>query len=709
MRIFLLLVLAALARAFLWPWEDDLSPSSLLLAPATSSTTHSSAFSSSASDDSSSSDSSASTTDDASASSTADASASTAGSSTETFGGDGKEYVPQETLCPENSVLREATALSDQEKAYIANRQQVTNENLSDFLSSVANLTDFDADKFISGASKNITIGLAFSGGGYRAMLCGAGEVLALDNRFLELTTSGLGGLLQSASYITGLSGGSWLVGTLVLNDWISVGDILSTDTIWDLEDLIFNPSGINLIETVSYYNELREAVSAKDDAGFDTSITDVWGRALSYQFFDVQTTYNGGENVTWLSVRNQAAFQNYLMPFPIVVADGRSPGTLIINENSTVFEFTPYELGSWDPSLNTFIELEYLGTSLDNGTPNGSCVSNFDNAGFILGTSLSLFNQALLRVELSSSLNWAVKKVLEMILEPFSTLETDIAVYEPNPFYNSEYADLESITSNATLHLVDGGEDLQNVPLYPLIQTARGVDIIFAYDNSADTDLNWPNGTSLVHTYGRQFSSQGKGTPFPYVPSVETFVSEGYDQRPVFFGCSAANLSALVDYHGGDLNTTDVPLVVYIPNSYHLYEANISTYQMSYDDDERDSVVQNGFEVLTRGNFTQDSAWATCVGCAIIRREQERMGEEQLDECKQCFADYCWDGDYGESATLTVDLSSLSLSAALTLLSLKAGSSSATATAASTTSLTSKRSGAGRVVPGWLMVLALL
>ena len=57
-------------------------------------------------------------------------------------------------------------------------------------------------------------------------------------------------------------------------------------------------------------------------------------------------------------------------MPYPIVVANGRTPHTLIINENSTVFEISPYELGSWDPSLRSFVMLNILVQQLVMETP---------------------------------------------------------------------------------------------------------------------------------------------------------------------------------------------------------------------------------------------------------------------------------------------------------------------------------------------------
>ena len=82
------------------------------------------------------------------------------------------------------------------------------------------NITGFDVGSYIDNNKDNTTklpnIGIAFSGGGYRAMLNGAGALSAWDSRTPGSTGAGqLGGLLQSATYVAGLSGGGWLVGTI--------------------------------------------------------------------------------------------------------------------------------------------------------------------------------------------------------------------------------------------------------------------------------------------------------------------------------------------------------------------------------------------------------------------------------------------------------------------------------------------------------------
>ncbi|KAI5963652.1 uncharacterized protein KGF55_002532 [Candida pseudojiufengensis] len=633
------------------------------------------------------------------------------GSSTETGAAstdDSNPYAPYNTTCPSGSLIRGSNGISDQEKNYVRNRQEITNKNLINFLKK-ANLTDFDPESFVNDNSNdhNITIGLAFSGGGYRAMLCGAGQLLATDDRFDDSNDHGVGGLLQSSTYLTGLSGGNWLVGSLVMNNWISVADIFNgSSQIWQLEDSILNPSGIRIDKTISYYYGLRQAVLAKDNAGFDTTITDIWGRALSHQFFEDDS---GGENVTWSSVQNMSNFKNYEMPYFTVIANARLPNTVIINENSTIVEISAYDLGSWDRALRSFANVEYLGSTVDGGTPNntGICVKNFDNAGFIMGTSSSLFNQIILQLG-DYDINSIIKSVLTDLLSTLSFAEWDIASYEPNPFFGADHGDSHSMVSNDTLYLVDGGEDLQNVPFYSLIQNARDVDVIFAFDNSADTDQSWPNGTSIMQTYKRQFSVLGKGTPFPFTPDVDRFLDEDLGSKPVFFGCNASELTNLVDWHNNsNINTTDVPLVVYISNHYQSYMSNFSTFKLSYQNAEKWGTIRNGFEVMSRKNLTEDEDWLACVGCAIIRRQQERFGEDQSDQCKKCFQDYCWTGGVREAAAVNSvsginEISGISTASSTTQQSSTSSSSSGSSTvdSSSTTSSTSKQNAGQSVEP---------
>jgi lysophospholipase len=131
----------------------------------------------------------------------------------------------------------------------------------------------FDAQTYINNNAKNASalpnIGLAVSGGGYRALMNGAGVLAAFDSRTDNSTSSGhLGGLLQASTYLAGLSGGAWLVGSFV-NNFTTVPALLddNTSTVWEFGSSIFQgpaKNGIQTLSTAEYYSNISDTVQAK-------------------------------------------------------------------------------------------------------------------------------------------------------------------------------------------------------------------------------------------------------------------------------------------------------------------------------------------------------------------------------------------------------------------------------------------------------------
>lgn len=303
------------------------------------------------------------------------------------------------------------------------------------------------------------------------------------------------------------------------------------------------------------------------------------------------------------------------------------------------------------------------FGVSTMLGKSNHSSTVKIDHLtpnSFVMGTSSSLFNTGLMMLD-SFGLTGILRDFIESSLTILSDNEDDIADYSPNPFFGVN-PDINPSANTRDLTLVDGGLDGQNVPLHPLIQPTRKVDVIFAMDNSADTTrrdgslTNWPNGTALIATYERHVSgNMGNGTFFPAIPDVNTFIGQGLNNRPTFFGCVGSNITT---------DQTKVPpLIVYIPNAPYTFNSNFSTADLTYTQTQRDLMIENGYNVATQGNGTLDSNWAACVGCAIVHREQERQGATQTAQCQKCFTDYCWDGtretvqaaEYDPSAEITI------------------------------------------------------
>ncbi|KAF4950277.1 hypothetical protein FSARC_13252 [Fusarium sarcochroum] len=563
-------------------------------------------------------------------------------------------YAPKVVDCPSTRPrVRVADDLSDQEIAWVRRRRNNTIDHIKTFLSR-ANISGFDAEKYIDRVKNNGSalpnIAIAASGGGYRALMNGAGFISAADSRNNE--SGPISGLLQSSTYLAGLSGGGWLVGSIFANNFSTVPDLQRGShgsPVWHFERSIFvgpKSPGIKLLNTAEYWTDLNDAVDDKAK-GWNTTLTDYWGRALSYQLVNAS---DGGPAYTFSSIADTSGFKDADTPFPILVADGRAPGEKVISLNATVFEFNPFEFGTWDPTTYGFAPIRYLASNFSNGviSSNGDCVRGFDQIGFVMGTSSSLFNQFLLnnitQLGEQNDIPSIVVKTIEGVLKGLDEDDEDIAQYTPNPFFGWNPTKKSVNTKQEQLTLVDGGEDLQNIPLHPLIQPVREIDIIFAIDSSADTDNNWPNGTALRATWDRVGSSIGNGTLFPSIPSAETFINERLNQRPTLFGCDADNFT-LSD------GQTPPPLIFYIPNAPYTAHSNVSTFDMSYSIAERDNIILNGLNGATQGNATIDEEWAACVACAILSRSWWKANEDVPSACNTCFDRYCWDGKSNNTA----------------------------------------------------------
>ncbi len=111
----------------------------------------------------------------------------------------------------------------------------------------------------------------------------GAGALSAFDDRTVNATSNGqLGGLLQAATYLSGLSGGGWLVGSIFLNNFTSVQALQSEESgsVWEFGNSIFEgpeKRGLQILDTAAYYTKITKDVGMKATTVHGTSITDYW------------------------------------------------------------------------------------------------------------------------------------------------------------------------------------------------------------------------------------------------------------------------------------------------------------------------------------------------------------------------------------------------------------------------------------------------
>lgn len=565
-------------------------------------------------------------------------------------------YSPYEVACPEYSLTRGSDSISNREQIWVENRHKKTNDALKAYLENSG--LDYDSEIFENDDPPNIAV--ALSGGGCRALLTGAGELSALDNRTAD--EGSLGGVLQSTTYLAGLSGSSWTVALLALQGFVSVDEVIYENP-YDIWNLTLTRGLVNISQAVglgidvarndyeevlthlNYWNYpegqgISTDLEDKRKAGFNVTSVDAWGRGLAHQYF-ARGKHNWFDGVTWSDIQKTDEFSQHDMPFPIVTALVRYPGSLDYGLYSPIVEFNPFETGSFDKSIYTFHDTRYLGSEVDDGIPDGQCVNGFDQASWVYGTSSALFNLFLNTLVCPKcKLNLLLKFVLRRFLLSMSEKQQDVAILRPNPFKNSQYAASTALKSNDTLYLIDGGLGGELLPTSNLMVHQRKLDVLFAFDNNGPA---FPNGLSLINTYERQFLDEGESTICPYVPGESTFGFFNLTTRPTFFGCDASNQTSLAKE--GVLP----PIVVYLANRPFEYMSNVSTLKLTFDDHEKKGMVQNGYDIATRMNSTLDENWATCVGCAMISRAEYRGGIEQSEVCKKCFRKYCWDGSLYE------------------------------------------------------------
>lgn len=543
-------------------------------------------------------------------------------------------YAPKKIDCPADLRIRDANmypwGLSPGEEAYVSSKANLSIPLWSDFLKQ-AGLKDFDIEDFLhkattTGARAGDTvpnIALALSGGGNRALLYSSSILDAFDSRNPEAMKARTGGILQLANYVTGLSAGSWLLGSWATSNFERFPSL--NQTVWGYTEKNGYLSWRNLKKYPKYYSDAKK----KKKAGFSVSFLDIWARMLGTQFIKDPEK---GKGVLFSSVTDTPAYKDRIFPLPILVSLSR-PGTgKMITLQSPMYEFTPEDFGIWHPLLNASIPMEYLGSK--SAAPNDqaiSCVKGFDNAGFLMGASSNVFSY-----QDGSDPDppfWA--NLLKLFIKG--------QFYEalvPNPFQGTGvgmFGNAEFENSNLdTLLLADGAMVAENIPLFPLIQPARKVDIMFAIDSTVDGHpfpnpnvYGYPNGTALYMTHLKLQDHAYQGYPFPKIPNAVngSFISAGYDKRPTLFGC----------------DDPGTPLILYFPNHFVSAKTDMPTLQTDYSWQEIDGFFQNGFYIATQSNSTYvDPEWPACLACAMIEKQRIRNLQNRTDQCSACFSRYC-------------------------------------------------------------------
>ncbi|THH29219.1 hypothetical protein EUX98_g4967 [Antrodiella citrinella] len=582
-----------------------------------------------------------------------------------------EEYTPKYVVCPKGtSLVRHAgglvQSLSLSEAAYIESKQsRIAPQAWASYLRNVEHAASAQHVALPSYVSNILSsnghfphLGISTSGGGHRAAIFGAGILTTLDGRNATSVDVGIGGLLQASTYLASLSGGSWLSGSLYQADFPEFPDLIfgsnatgsdGWNTVFDLTQPSTDPE-----VDVAYLGEMIAEVAGKFLAGFPVTIGDVWARILSRHFVSGTTSANffntnvtHGAGVLFSGIVNLPSFVSRTVPFPIMVSDSvtnlnvGNPVFLNVTDDPSavpltnpIYEFTPYEWGSYDPMLSAFTPTKFI------GSPNNSlCLTGYDQLAFIEGSSSELFNAENTSASaLASSPLAPLFSALQTTFNQSAGIELDTVLW-PNAFFGVNRGTFTD-TDQKFLRLVDGGEDGEILPLQPLLVKARNVDTIIGIDAPADLDDNFTAGFSLIASQQRASLYPGV-YPFPPVPkTVEEFAAHNLTKRPTFFGCNSPS---------------NVPLIIYIANGGPpLGEApltNTSTSQTAYQPTQIQAMLNQIHDVATQGipaegkdgKLEKDPLWPVCLACAVVEKQRSRTLARRSGVCESCLERYCW------------------------------------------------------------------
>ena len=405
----------------------------------------------------------------------------------------------------------------------------------------------------VSANEKVPIISLAGSGGGIRALIGFFGAITALK----EI------GVFDLCSYISGVSGSTWLISTLYSQKEFYDDDISEKIPFTKLRNYLIDRLQTNFVSDALYDLHGRSAQSKikalgkvfninidledehdqikqfREKRGGSLSLVDDWGLALGKKFF-------GTEDDTFGFNKNLSSFRSVLLdaslPFPICTAvtpDQQGVG------GYKWFEFTPYEVGSFD--YGAFIPTELFGALFKQGLLQESDFQEY-SLGFLCGIYGSAFAFTWHRALKTTSFSTYAKK-LKLLQN-----KHPVSVGEFNNFmYGLQHSNHPLLLSGADkISLLDAGIH-RNLPIRSLMK--RKSNLIIAVNIFPERD-----GNCLVETIE---DAKKLGYSFPLIGDPKKL-----DDKKV----------TILE----DVTSNDTPTIIYIPNVSELFPTSKFAYEKS-------------------------------------------------------------------------------------------------------------------------------
>ncbi|KAL9073914.1 MAG: hypothetical protein Q9157_004560 [Trypethelium eluteriae] len=426
--------------------------------------------------------------------------------------------------------VRVSEELCDEERAFLRQRRQKTRTALARYL---------DLKEQEIHEEDIPTIALCSSGGGLRALVAGAGSYLATKQD----------GLFDCVTYTAGVSGSCWLQALY----YSSIAKQSHAKLIQHLKNrlgthITFPPAALGLLSSAPTNKYLLSGVLEKKrgDPNADFGLVDIYGILLAARLMVPKGDLAVNEHD--LKVSNQRRYIDaghhplpiysavrHEVPLESELAKAKDDEHQSLNEEAQRkavekakqaswfqwFECTPYEF--FCEELGAGIPTYALGRPFTSGDTewreNGLALPEL-RLPLLMGIWGSAFCATL-------SHYWKEIKPLVQTLAGFrvSGLEAwiesqdeemgKVHPIEPATIANFAYnmgvrlpANIpQSMTSSKTLELMDAGMS-NNLPLYPLLRPEREVDVLVAFDVSAD--IKKENWIGVADGYARRRGVKG-------------------------------------------------------------------------------------------------------------------------------------------------------------------------------------------------------
>ncbi|KAG0200870.1 hypothetical protein BGX28_006181 [Mortierella sp. GBA30] len=350
-------------------------------------------------------------------------------------------------------------------------------------------------------------IAIAGSGGGYRAMISSLGYMTAAKKA----------GLFDCTMYMAGVSGSCWMIA-----QYLTLGQRSFAKTMEHFKQSLNTPVAHypsffdTMLTNPAAAQLILEGIVQKYSKNRVLTLVDAFGTVLASRLLIHRE--RDGDDGEWVDpldfkLSQQSRWTNYGdQPLPIYTAVSHVlPGTTpekkveggivvdddVVNEDEDThyyqwFEMTPYEFGSeetsaWIPTWafgRRFVE----GKSVENPPET--------NLAILLGTFGSAFTATLadyykeVRPLLNKAMSDSMDSYIKEYLDGLDQIHPLSPSCFPNPIYKlpNPEPEAEAFSHRKNIYLNDAGMD-NNLPLYPLLRPGRNIDVILAFDSSADIE----------------------------------------------------------------------------------------------------------------------------------------------------------------------------------------------------------------------------